>query len=275
MTILHAILLGIIQGLTEFIPVSSTAHLLIAQHLLNIPADEAAFAFSVLVQLGTIVSLVIYFWKDLLKIVVDTFKNLGGLRNFKTLPDNAKMGWYIVIATIPALLAGVLLKKYVEALFGMPLTEAAIRLFAAAILLTLAETFGKRTRQLKSMTWLDALIVGLMQVIAVFPGASRSGTTISGGMFRGFDRPSAARFAFLMSVPVMLAAGAYEALDLFKMPDVGQFLPLVSVGFITAAIVGWFAIRWLLNYLNKNSLYVFAAYCAVAGLVCVALQLLG
>lgn len=275
MNLLHAFLLGILQGLTEFIPVSSTAHLLIAQSLLKIPADDAAFAFNILVQLGTIVSLVIYFWKDLLSIALDTLKNLGGALNFKTLPENAKMGWYIIIATIPALLAGALLKKYVEILFGMPLTEAAIRLFAAAVLLTLAETFGRRNRQLKSMTWLDALVVGLMQVIAVFPGASRSGTTISGGMFRGFDRPSAARFAFLMSVPVMLAAGAYEALDLFKMPDLGQFLPLIGMGFVTAAIVGWLAIRWLLNYLNKNSLYVFAAYCAVAGLACVALQFLG
>jgi undecaprenyl-diphosphatase len=274
MNLLHAFLLGILQGLTEFIPVSSTAHLLIAQYLMGIPADDAAFAFNVLVQLGTILSLIIYFWKDLLNIVLDTLKNIGGLSKFKSLPDNAKLGWYIVIATIPALLAGALLKKYVVALFGMPLTEAAIRLLAAAILLTLAETFSKRNRELGSMTWLDALVIGLMQVIAVFPGASRSGTTISGGMFRNFDRPAAARFAFLMSVPVMLAAGAYESLDLIKMQNLGQFLPLLLIGFITAAVVGWLAIRWLLNYLNKHSLYVFAAYCTVAGLICVALQLL-
>ena len=267
MTLLHAFLLGIIQGLTEFIPVSSTAHLLIAQSLLGIPASDAMFAFLVLVQLGTIVSLIVFFWKDLLTIVMDTLKNLNGVRSFNSLPQNAKLGWYIVIATIPALLAGVLLKNFVEALFKTPLIEAAIRLFAAAVLLAVAEYFGKRVRKLDSMTWLDALIVGLMQVIAVFPGASRSGTTISGGMFRGFDRPSAARFAFLMSVPVMLAAGAYESLGLLKLPNLGQFLPLLAVGFITAAIVGWFAIRWLINYLSKNSLYVFAGYCAVIGFI--------
>jgi undecaprenyl-diphosphatase len=274
MNLFHAFLLGILQGLTEFIPVSSTAHLLIAQYFLKIPADDAAFVFNVLVQLGTTLALIVYFWKDLLAIVIDTLKNLGGLRNFKSLPENAKMGWYIVIATIPALLAGMLFKHVVEALFKTPLIEAAIRLLAAAILLALAETFGKRTRKLSSMTWLDALVVGLMQIISVFPGASRSGTTISGGMFRGFDRPSAARFAFLMSVPVLLAAGAYEALDLRKIAHLGSFLPLVAVGFITAAIVGWFAIKWLLNYLNKNSLYVFAAYCAVVGAICIALQIL-
>ena len=273
--ILNAILLGIIQGLTEFIPVSSTAHLLIAEHFLGINADNAIFVFNVLVQLGTTLALIIYFWKDLLAIVVDTLKNLSGLGNFKKLPENAKMGWYIVIATIPALLAGALLKKYVEALFGQPLTEAAIRLLAAAILLTLAEYFGKKVRKLDSMTWLDALVVGLMQVIAVFPGASRSGTTISGGMFRGFDRAAAARFAFLMSVPVLIAAGAYETLDLRKIGHLSQFLPMVTIGFVIAAIVGWFAIKWLLGYLNKHSLYVFAAYCAVVGAICILFQLIG
>jgi undecaprenyl-diphosphatase len=275
MNIFHAFLLGILQGLTEFIPVSSTAHLLIAQHLMGLDPNEAAlFSFNVLVQLGTIAALIAYFWKDLLAIFMDMLKNLGGLRDFKSLPENARMGWYIVIATIPALLAGYLLKPLVEALFKTPLVEAAIRLFAAAILLTLAEALTKKNRKLESMTWLDALFVGLMQVIAVFPGASRSGTTISGGMFRGFDRPSAARFAFLMSVPVMLAAGAYEALDLRHIANLGSFLPLLAVGFVTAAIVGWFAIKWLLNYLNKNSLYIFAVYCAVVGAICIALQFL-
>lgn len=267
MTIFHAFLLGIIQGLTEFIPVSSTAHLLIGQTLLGLPADDAMFSFLVLVQIGTILSLLIYFWKDLSSILVDTLKNLDGLRNFKSLPENAKMGWYILIATVPALLAGYLLKDAVEALFRLPLLQAAIRLFAAAILLTLAESLTKKDRQLDSMTWLDALVVGLFQIISVFPGASRSGSTISGGMFRGFDRPSAARFAFLMSVPVMLAAGAYEMLDVVRMPGLTEFLPALAVGFLTATVVGWLAVRWLLRYLAGHSLYVFSAYCAVIGVI--------
>lgn len=267
MNIFQALLLGIIQGLTEFIPVSSTAHLLIAEHLLKINADAgAAFAFNVLVQLGTILALVIFYWQDLWTLFKAFFA-----KPFST-PQN-RLAWYIIIATIPALLAGLLLKKLVEDLFGQPLTAAAIRLFAAAVLLTLAERFSKRTRKLESMTWLDALFVGLMQVIAVFPGASRSGTTISGGMFLGFDRPAAARFAFLMSVPIMLAAGGYETFDLLKHgTGLAEFLPLIAVGFVTAAIVGWFAIKWLLGYLNKHSLYVFAMYCAALGAICVALQ---
>jgi undecaprenyl-diphosphatase len=269
MSLLHAALLGIIQGLTEFIPVSSTAHLLIGQKLLGLPADEAMFSFLVLVQIGTIVSLLIYFWNDLTSILIDTFKNLRGLKEFSALPPNAKMGWYILIATIPALLAGYLLKDAVEALFRLPLLEAAIRLFAAAILLSLAEWLGKKDRQLDTMTWLDALIVGLFQIIAVFPGASRSGSTISGGMLRGFDRPSAARFAFLMSVPVMLAAGAYEMLDVVRMPGLMEFLPALAVGFVTAAIVGWLAVHWLLRYLANHSLYAFSAYCAVIGTIAI------
>ena len=267
MTLLTAFILGIIQGLTEFIPVSSTAHLLIGQTLLGLPANDAMFSFLVLVQIGTIISLLVYFWKDLFSILVDMLKNLGAVRDFKSLPDNAKMGWYILIATIPALLAGYLLKDAVEALFRLPLLEAAIRLFAAAILLSLAEWLTKKDRDLNTMNWLDAFIVGLFQIVAVFPGASRSGSTISGGMFRGFDRPSAARFAFLMSVPVMLAAGAYEMLDVVRMPGLTEFLPALAVGFITAAIVGWFAVRWLLHYLARRSLYVFSIYCGIIGII--------
>ena len=260
MTILHAFLLGIIQGLTEFIPVSSTAHLLISQTLLKIPADDAMFSFLVIVQLGTIVSLFAFYWKDLLSIAKATL-------DFRRSTPERNLGIFIIIATIPALLAGYLLKDAVEALFKQPMLEASIRLFTAAVLLALAEGLTKKSRTLDSMTWFDALMVGVMQVSAVFPGASRSGATISGGMFRGFDRPSAARFAFLMSAPVMLAAGGYEMLDVVKMPNLGDFLPLLAVGFITAAIVGWFAIKWLIDYLSKRSLYVFAIYCAVVGAI--------
>ncbi len=266
MTILQAILLGIIQGLTEFIPVSSTAHLLIGQKLLGIPADDAMFSFLVIVQLGTLVSLFAFYWKDLLSIARATL-DLRGLKDLGGLTPEAKLGWYIIIATIPALLAGYLLRDAVEALFKHPILQASVRLFTAAVLLTLAEWLTKKDRTLESMKWFDALVIGLFQIIAVFPGASRSGTTIAGGMFRGFDRPSAARFAFLMSIPVMLAAGGYEMLGVIQMPNLGNFLPLLAVGFVTAAIVGWLAIKWLIHYLSHRSLYVFAVYCAVVGAI--------
>jgi undecaprenyl-diphosphatase len=260
MTLLHAVLLGIIQGLTEFIPVSSTAHLLITQKLLNLPANDAMFSFLVIVQLGTIVSLFAFYWKDLVSIAKATL-------DLRRATPERNLGIYIIVATIPALIAGYLLKDAVEALFKQPMLEASIRLFTAAVLLTIAEWLTKKNRTLDSMTWIDALIIGVMQIVSIFPGASRSGTTISGGMLLGFDRPSAARFAFLMSVPVMLAAGGYEMLDVLKMPNLAEFLPPLAVGFVTAAIVGWFAIRWLIDYLSKRSLYIFAAYCAALGLV--------
>ncbi len=271
MTILQAFLLGILQGLTEFIPVSSTAHLLIGQTLLGLPADDAMFSFLVIVQLGTLVSLFAFYWKDLLAIMSSTLQAARSMltapRTTWNLKPETLLGWYIILATIPALLAGYLLKDAVETLFKQPMLEASIRLFTAAVLLTLAEWLTKKNRTLQTITWLDALFIGVMQILAVFPGASRSGTTISGGMFRGFDRPSAARFAFLMSVPVMLAAGAYQMLDVLAMPNLGDFLPLLAAGFLTAAVVGWFAIKWLIAYLGRRSLYVFAAYCAALGAI--------
>lgn len=261
MNLLHAILLGIVEGLTEFIPVSSTAHMLIVQKLFNIPSSPAMFAFLVLVQLGPLAALIVYFWKDLWTYIIAFFA-----RPFST-PDN-RMAWYIIIATIPALIAGVLLKNTVEGLFQNPLLEAAIRLFTSAILLSLAEWLGRRVRNLKDIKWLDALIVGIFQVLAVFPGSSRSGSTISGGMLRNLDRPSATRFAFLMSAPVMLAAGAYESLSVFKVPGFFATLPQLVVGLIIAAIIGWLSIRWLINYVSRHSLFIFAAYCAVVAALC-------
>jgi undecaprenyl-diphosphatase len=261
MNIFHAFILGILQGLTEFIPVSSTAHLLIGQSLLGIPSDTASFSFLVLVQLGTILALVIYFWKDLLRLIVAFFA-----KPFST--QENRLAWYIIIATLPALFFGYLLKTSVEALFKKPILEAAIRLLITALILALAEALGRRTRRLEKMTWWDALFVGIAQVIAVFPGASRSGTTIGAGMARGFDRSSSARFAFLLSVPVMLAAGAYQSLDLIKLPGLVTFLPMLVVGFVSAALVGWLSIRWLLIYLVRHSLYSFAIYCGILGVIC-------
>jgi undecaprenyl-diphosphatase len=139
----------------------------------------------------------------------------------------------------------------------------------------MVEYFDKRTRSLESATWQDALTVGFFQVLAIFPGASRSGSTIAGGMVRGFDRPSAARFAFLMSGPILLAAGLYETILVIIQPNTTEFLPILIVGFVTSAIVGWMAVKWLINYLSKNSMYVFAVYCAVVGVLLLIFEWIG
>jgi undecaprenyl-diphosphatase len=258
---LQAVILGVIQGLTEFIPVSSTAHLLIGQKILGIPSSQAVFSFMVIIQLGTILSLVVYFWKDLIVLVKAFFR-----KPFST-PDN-RLVWYILIATLPALMFGYLLKPLVESLFKQPLVEASIRLLITALVLALVEWLGKLHRSLVKMKWWDAVLIGLAQVVSIFPGASRSGTTIAAGMARGFDRPASARFAFLMSIPVMLAAGGYQAIDLLKTPGISSFLPVLAIGFIAAALFGWLAVRWLLVFLGKHKLFVFSIYCAVTGLVC-------
>jgi undecaprenyl-diphosphatase len=261
MTFLQAIILGIVQGLTEFLPISSSAHLILIPFLLGwkIPISEV-FVFDVLVQLGTLAAVIIYFRKDLLVILSEWFHGI-----FHRVPVgtfNSRMGWYLILATIPAGLLGITIKSKVEAVFNNPLLTASL-LFGTAILLVVAERIGKRIRAIESMNWKDALWVGVFQAISIFPGISRSGSTISGGMIRDLDRPSATRFAFLMSIPVMLAAGLIGILDLIKVPNVAPFLPVVAVGFLTAAVVGYLAIRWLLGYITKRNFYPFAIYCAV------------
>lgn len=265
MTLLHALILGIVQGLTEFIPVSSTAHLFIASYLLGLPSDNRTFSFNVIIQLGTVAALLLFFWQDYWQIVRAFFL---GIKNRKPFEDfYSRLGWLVIAATIPAGLAGLLLNQFVKDMSGDPLLWAGIRLLFTAVLLTIVEYLDKKSRTLESATWMDALTVGLFQVLAIFPGASRSGSTMAGAMFRGFDRPSAARFAFLMSAPILLAAGLYETVQVIRLPNTTEFLPVLFTGFVTSAIVGWLAIRWLLGYLRSHSLYVFAAYCFLAGVV--------
>jgi undecaprenyl-diphosphatase len=265
MTIFQSFILGIIQGLTEYIPVSSSAHLVFAPYLLGwkIPADQA-FIFDVLVQMGTLLAVIIYFWKDLVEIVRAFVVSLLRGRPFAT--PLARLGWYLILATIPAGLAGIAIRKVVAQAFNSPVASALLLLVTAAFLVV-AERMGKRCRPFEAITWKDALWIGVAQIISLFPGVSRSGSTIAGGMTRDLERPAAARFAFLMSIPVMLAAGLLEGIDLIKAPFAASFIPVVAVGFLTAAVVGYLSIRWLLSFVARRPLYIFAGYCVVASLV--------
>jgi undecaprenyl-diphosphatase len=211
-----------------------------------------------LVQLGTLLAVIIYFRKDLYNIILAV---INGLIRRKPLAEpEARLGWLLVAASIPAIIAGILFKGLVERAFGSPLA-AGLFLLGTAVMLVVAERIGKRQRKIDSLTWLDAVIVGVFQAISLFPGISRSGATISGGMIRQFDRPTAARFSFLMSVPVMIGAGGLALVDLFKSPSFGGQISTLVVGFLAAAIVGYLAIHWLLAYLARRSLYLFAIYC--------------
>lgn len=271
MTFFHAFILGIIQGLTEFIPVSSTAHLLVGQWLLGIPSNGRMFSFHVIIQLGTVLALLLFFWKDIWLIVQGFFLGIWHKKPFET--QEALLGWLLIVATVPALIVGFLLKDIMDILFRNPILLAGVRLSMSAVLLAVVEYLGRHERKLESASWMDALAVGVFQIISIFPGASRSGSTIAGAIIRGFDRPSAARLAFLMSAPILMAAGAYETLRLIQADGTRDFLPYLAVGFVTAAIVGWFSIKWLLGFLQRHSLYVFAVYCGVVGLICLILTL--
>jgi undecaprenyl-diphosphatase len=264
MTILQAILLGILQGLTEFLPVSSSGHLVILPFFLNwnLPEKEM-FIFNVLVQNGTLVAVIFYFWKDLWKIVREFFSQLKQGTPFAS--HHARLGWLLIAATIPAGLAGLFLQDIVEQAFSSPLV-AGIALIITAILMFLGEKISLNLGDAHDITLVNAIFMGIMQSLALFPGVSRSGSTISGGMMRHLCRESAARFSFLMAVPIMLAAGGFSTYQMFtEVKDLGTFLPLMAIGFISAMIVGYIAIRWLLRFLVNHSLIYFSIYCLLLG----------
>jgi undecaprenyl-diphosphatase len=265
MTIFESIFLGIIQGLTEFLPISSSAHLVLVPFWFNwqFPTEQI-FVFDVLVQMGTLAAVIIFFWKDLIRIITAAIKGLIDRKPLQT--EEAKLGWWIILATIPAGIFGVLVKDQVEAAFNNPVMTAVFLLLTAALLI-IAERFGKRQKELNQITWLDAIIIGVFQALSIFPGISRSGSTISGAMIRNINRPAAARFSFLMSIPVMIAAGGLAVLDLLDMPGLSSFLPIVIIGVLAAGVVGYFSIRWLLQYLQRHSFYGFSIYCTLAAVL--------
>jgi undecaprenyl-diphosphatase len=268
MSLLQAILLGIIQGLTEFLPISSSAHLVLTPYLLGweIPAQDA-FVFDVLVQVATLVGVFAYFWKDLLAIA-GAF--LDGIRKRQPFEEpQARAGWFILLASLPAGVVGLAIKDLVEQAFASPAATAGFLLITAG-LLVVAERAGKRQRSSEEMNWIDALVMGCAQALAVFPGISRSGATIAGGMLRDLKRPDAARFSFMMSIPIMLAAGLLGVKDLLEIPHFADLLPVYLPGFIAAAVTGYLAIRWLLGFLTRRPLYVFSIYCAALALISLA-----
>jgi len=272
MTFIQALILGIIQGLTEFLPISSSAHLVIAPFILGWTfPEQQVLPFDVLVQLGTLLAVIIYFWADLWGIIKAFILGLIKLKPFAD--PLARQGWLLILASIPAGLAGLLLKKAVDQAF-QSVVITGVFLLVTALFLTAAEWIGKRRRSLETLNWLDAVLMGVGQALAIFPGISRSGATMSAGLARDLDRTAAARFSFLMSIPIMLAAGAVEIKDVLDIPGLSGTLPMIGVGFIAAAIVGYFSIRWLLRFITTHSLRPFAVYCAGLGLLVIILYVI-
>ncbi len=259
MTIIQSIILGIVQGATEFLPISSSGHVVLVPHLLGwqIP-EQDAFIFNIMVQAATLIAVFSYFWQDVFNIIRVTWNALTHNRLFSD--PEAQLGLFLILATIPAGLVGITLNSFFEQIFANPIF-AAIFLLVTAALLIFAEQAGKRDRKLEDIHWKDALWIGIFQILALLPGISRSGATITGGMVRDFDRPAAARFSFLISIPLMMAAGVKATYEFIAMPNTTAAVPVYLAGCIAAAIVGYFSMKWLMRFLNERSLYWFAGYC--------------
>lgn len=260
MSIIEAIFLGILQGATEFLPVSSSGHLVLVPTILDITAPDLALIG--LVHLGTLVAVLIYFRRDLWDIVVGVLRGLAERKPLGT--TNARLGWFIVVGCIPAALAGLLLQDFFDSVFSHP-NWAAFFLLVTAVLLVIGERMISGKKTFDTMNWLDTIVIGLFQMTALFPGWSRSGSTIVGGLLRGFDRPTAARYSFLLGVPVILGAGLLSLLDIVT-AEVMAFSTAVYVSaFLAAAISGYICIAFLLSWVRSHSLYIFAVYTAVLG----------
>lgn len=268
MEFLQAIVLGVVQGLTEFLPVSSTAHLVLFPTLMGWKAN--GLAFDVALHIGTLVAVFGYFRRDLLAIL------RGGLRSLRA-PDLAgdpdqRMAWYLVVACLPAVAAGLFFEKQVATVLRHPLVIG-VAMLGFALVLLLAEMLGKRQLTLRSMGWREALLVGCAQALAIIPGASRSGVTLTAGLLGGLEREAAARFSFLLGSPIILGAAVLEGRHLLEDPAFSW--AVLAAGILASAASGYLCIRFLLGYLRENSTRVFIVYRLLLGTLLVFLALTG
>jgi undecaprenyl-diphosphatase len=278
MALWQAIVLGIVQGLTEFLPVSSSAHLVIFPWLFN--WETSSLSFDAALHLGTLVAVVTYFWREIVKMLTAIPIALGRPTYLLTTPgdqlesrqQDGRLGLLIVIATVPGVIAGLLLESRIDDFFHTDSnSRGAIAMIATAmivvgLILGYADKVAKHRRGLTGLRWLDAVIIGLAQALAIFPGVSRSGSTITAGLFRGLKRADAARFSFLAGMPIILAAGVKGILDAIQEGMTTHDVLLFVVGAATAAVVGFFTIRGLLKFLQSQSTMVFVIYRVIFGL---------
>jgi len=260
---LQAILLGLLQGLTEFLPVSSTAHMLIAPQLLG--WHDPKSAFSAIAQLGPIVAIIAYFRADLARYFQGIVRTKSPL-NIPRDDVDARLGWFVLIGTIPLAVFGLLLEKRIDNDFRS-LYVTAFSLIALALVLLMAERSVKHNRPLESLTFPQSLIIGLAQVLALVPGASRSGVTITAGLFQGLDRESAARFSFLLSIPAITLAGLYKTFKVLRSPDFGSVAGPYFLAAIVAGVFAYVVIRWFLGYMKEHNTSVFIVYRIALGVL--------
>lgn len=257
-TSIQALVMGLVQGLTEFLPVSSSGHLILVPWLFGWKDPFIdSLAFSVMLHMGTLLALLVYFRRDWLKLIP---AGLASIRDRSLAGDpDRKMAWLIVLATIPAVLVAPLLSDTIESSVREP-AKVAVMLCIGAAILWLAERWGSKLREMSSLTFVGALGIGVAQVLALVPGISRSGVSIAAGLFQGLNREAAARFSFLMATPVVAGAGAFEALKLIRGTEIRPDLHLIVIGFVASAISGLLAIRFMLEFLRRQSVNSFVVY---------------
>lgn len=270
MSIIEAIILGIIQGVTEFLPISSTGHVTLAGKIMNLISDqnpEKWTSFLAIVQLGTLLAVLIYFRKDIISIIKNfSTENISSRKKFSEQSYNSKLGWLIIIGSIPIFTIGFLLKDLIEG----PLTKnlyvltGSILLFA--VILAIAEKAASFKKEIKDITVRDSFFIGLAQVFSLVPGSSRSGVTITGGLFAGLKRETAARFSFLISIPAVFASGLFQLYEAFSYLDNSMILNLL-IATIFSGMSGYLAIDFLLKFLRKYTTFVFIYYRVVLGIL--------
>jgi undecaprenyl-diphosphatase len=259
----HDFVLGVVQGLTEFLPISSTAHLKVVPVLLG--WGDPGVAVTAVIQLGSIVAVLAYFRRDLQQVLAAT---LQALRQGSWQAPEARLGLAIALGTLPIVLAGLAIKALLPDFDNSPLRSLpviGVVSIAMALLLALAEQLGCRRRQLRDVRVRDGLLVGFAQALAVIPGVSRSGSTLTASLFDGWRRADAARFSFLLGIPAITLAGLVELKDALHQPMAGGVLPLL-VGVLSATVVSWLAIAWLLRFLQNHSTWWFVGYRLIFGL---------
>lgn len=258
---IHTIILGILQGLGEFLPISSSGHLLLAPYLFGWKemADNAKLVFDCALHVGTTTALIIYFWKDLTSIFGSVFN-----KKVEAAP-NRRMAWLLLMGCVPAAIIGALGESKIEAIFRDNPLSIASALMIMGVVLWVADRLGRRNRQYDALKPWEAITIGLAQALALIPGVSRSGATLTAGLCLGLNREAAARFSFLMSAPITLGAALWAFRHLLKTPFDMHYVVLMVIGAVTSAVVGYLCIAFMLNYLKKHSMTLFTVYRLVLG----------
>lgn len=275
MSVVQAIILGVVQGLTEFIPVSSTGHLIFATRLTGLSktmSAEQTTAIIAVIQLGTLAAVVVYFARDIYSIT-SAFRrdHLALIRRERRAPpsgtllsDEARLGWLVIIGSLPIAVVGLVMKEQIEGALTKNLWVIAAMLITVSLLLAVSELVGKRYRSMSDLSLRDALFVGFAQVLALIPGASRAGSTIMGGLFAGQTRETAARFSFLLSIPAIAASGLLELKEALEKLPPGSAMPVFVATFVSG-VVGYLSIWFMLRFLRTRSTAVFIWYRLIVG----------